>query len=149
MSVLEAIGIGFGLASGALVLVTLVLFLRRAAISGSGGTIRLQVRLSTSVRGRGWSPGLARFVGDELRWYRLFSVFPWPRQVLSRRGLIVRGRRAPEGPERLTMSTDSIILRCQSGPATFEIAMASGTLTGFLSWLEAAAPGEGPPRATS
>ncbi|HEX2772510.1 MAG TPA: DUF2550 family protein, partial [Micromonosporaceae bacterium] len=36
---------------------------------------------------------------------------------------------------------DCIILRCISRHAPVEIAMATSTVTGFLSWLEAAPPG--------
>ena len=137
MRVLEGIGIGVLIVLAVLA----ALFVRRAAFVRAGGTIRLTVRLSTLVDGRGWSPGFARFVGDELRWYRMFSFALRPRRTLSRRGLVVDSQRLPTGPERLALREDWVILRCISHQAPMEIAMARSTVTGFMSWLEAAPPG--------
>lgn len=135
------IGIGF------LCAVALIVgfFLRRQVLARGGG-IEASVRLSTFVSGRGWAPGFARFDGDDLRWYRMFSMWLGPSRTLSRRGLAVVGRRSPEGPERLIMPERWVILRCASGPAAVEIAMAESTVTGFLSWMEAAPPGAASPR---
>ena len=142
MRVLEGIGIGV-----AFVLVTLaVLFLRRALLVRTGGTIRMTVRLSTMMVGRGWSPGFARFDGEELRWYRMFSFALRPRRVLSRRGLVVESRRVPEGAERLALPAGWVIMRCISHQAPLEIAMARSAVTGFLSWIEAGPPGAISPR---
>ncbi|HEY3009970.1 MAG TPA: DUF2550 domain-containing protein [Micromonosporaceae bacterium] len=137
MRVVEGIGIGVLL----LLAVLVALFARRALVARRGGTIKLNFRLSTMIDGRGWSPGFARFTGEELRWYRLFSLAIRPRRVLSRRGLAVESRRAPSGPERLALPPDWVILRCTSHHAPVEIAMTRSTVTGFLSWIEAAPPG--------
>jgi hypothetical protein len=137
MRALEWIGIGVLL----LVVAFAALFVRRTLVAARGGTIKLSLRLTTLVRGRGWSSGFGRFVGDELRWYRLFSFGVRPRRVLSRRGLAVESRRTPSGTERLALPADWVILRCTSHHAPVEIAMARSTVTGFLSWLEAAPPG--------
>ncbi|WBB66723.1 DUF2550 domain-containing protein [Micromonospora sp. WMMD812] len=145
MEIVEGIGIGIAVVLGAL----LILFVRRAFVTRSGGIIRLSVRVSTLLDGRGWSPGFGRFVGDELRWYRMFSFAVRPKRVLSRKGLAVERRRLPEGQERLSMPADWIILRCTSHHAPVEIAMARSTVTGFLSWLEAAPPGAVSPRLAS
>src|SRR5947208_205528 len=116
-------------------------FVRRAVLARGGGTITLSVRLSARLTGRGWAPGFARFGGDELRWYRMFGIGLRPKRVLSRRNLVVTGRRVPEGPELLVMPPGSVILSCTAPVAPIEIAMAGTALTGFLSWLEAAPPG--------
>ncbi|KAB1161629.1 DUF2550 domain-containing protein [Micromonospora sp. DT46] len=145
MEIVEGIGIGVAVILGAL----LILFARRTVVTRSGGIIRLGVRTSTMLDGRGWSPGFGRFVGDELRWYRLFSFAIRPARVLSREGLAVERRRLPEGQERLSMPADWVILRCTSDHAPVEIAMARSTVTGFLSWLEAAPPGAVSPRLAS
>src|SRR5687768_8184106 len=108
MGVLQWIGIGVL----ALFAVLALLYLRRAAISRGGGTIDVSLRLTTFISGRGWSHGLARFAGDELRWYRVFSFSPRPRRVLSRRALTVQSRRRPDGPERLALPADWIVVRC-------------------------------------
>jgi hypothetical protein len=140
MLVLEWIGIG----ALVLLLAVAALFVRRALVARAGGTIKLTVRLSTMLIGRGWSPGFGRFAGDELRWYRMFSFAIRPRRVLFRRDLVVEQRRLPEGAERLALPADWVILRCRSETAPVEIAMASSTVTGFLSWLEASPPGTVP-----
>ncbi|WFE52085.1 MULTISPECIES: DUF2550 domain-containing protein [unclassified Micromonospora] len=145
MEIVEGFGIGVGLILVAL----LILFVRRALVTRSGGIIRLSVRVSTMLDGRGWSPGFGRFADDELRWYRMFSFAIRPKRVLSRKGLAVERRRLPEGQERLSMPADWVILRCTSHHAPVEIAMARSTVTGFLSWLEAAPPGAVSPRVAS
>lgn len=137
MRILEGIGIGVF----ALLLALALLFLRRGIIARGAGTIELSWRLTTMVSGRGWSPGIGRFVGDELRWYRMFSYSVRPRRVLCRRSLVVESRRAPDGPERLALAPDWMVVRCVSDNALIDIAMAESTLTGFLSWIEAVPPG--------
>ena len=136
MEIVEWIGVGVLVLLCALA----VLFVRREVIA-RGGSIELSYRLTTMVTGRGWSPGIARFAGDNLRWYKVFSFSIRPRRTLSRRGLAVQGRRAPNPPERLVLPDDWVVLRCVTGQTPVEIAMAETTLTGFLSWLEAAPPG--------
>ena len=136
MRIIEAIGIAVFI-----VLCSLgVLFLRREVIARGRG-VELNLRLSSRMEGRGWSPGIGRFAGDDLRWYRVFSLSIRPRRVLSRRYLAVVGRRQPTATERLVLPADWIILRCTVRRSTVEVAMAETTLTGFLSWLEAAPPG--------
>jgi Protein of unknown function (DUF2550) len=137
MEALAGVGIGvlivlFGLA---------LLFLRRGLIIRSGGTVELSWRLTNVVAGRGWSPGIGRFAGDELRWYRMFSFSVRPRHTITRQAIALTGRRAPQGPERLTLAPDWVIVRFTCGGADTEIAMAESTLAGFLSWIEAVPPG--------
>jgi hypothetical protein len=138
MLVLEVFGIGIG----ALLLGLFAIFFRQRLLRQHGGTIRLQVRVTSVVPGRGWSTGIGQFVDDELRFHRMFSFGIRPKRVLTRQGLAVENRRLPEGPERLTMPGHWVILRCTSQHAPIEIAMAETTVTGFLSWLEAGPPGQ-------
>lgn len=137
MEIFEGIAVGLLL----LLVALAALFVRRAWVARAGGTIKLNLRLSTMISGRGWSPGFARFDGDDLRWYRMFSLAIRPRRVLSRNGLVVQSRREPSGPEKLALPHDWVILRCTAHRSPVEIAMARSTVTGFLSWLEAAPPG--------
>ncbi|MFI5931493.1 DUF2550 domain-containing protein [Actinoplanes sp. NPDC051494] len=138
MRILEIIGICFG----TLLVVLFAVLLRTRLLMLSGGTIRLQVRVTTLVPGRGWSTGIGRFAGDELRIYRMFSFAFRPKRVLDRRHLGVQQRRLPEGPERLNMPGHWVILLCRQHGEDIEIAMAESTVTGFLSWLEAGPPGQ-------
>ena len=132
---------GIGIAILALLTLLAALFLRRGILARRGGTIEVSVRLSTLVPGRGWSTGLARFSGDELRWYRMFSLSWRPRRVLTRRGLAVVQRRRPDTQEQLVFPAECVVIRCVSGGLDVEMAMARPTLMGFLSWVEAAPPG--------
>jgi len=137
MRILEVVGICFC----ALLALILLFFFRRRLLMGGGGSIRLQVRLSTMVPGRGWSNCLGRFVGDDLRVYRVFTFGFRPKRVLNRRMLVVDARRLPEGAERLTIPGHWVVLTCRSPLEIVEIAMADATVTGFSSWLEAGPPG--------
>jgi hypothetical protein len=138
MQVLEV----FGICVVALLAFLFAIFFRRRLLSVGHGTIRCQVRVSTMIPGRGWSTGLGVFAGDEWRFYRMFSFAFRPKRVLNRASLVVGPGRPPEGPERLTMPSHWVILRCVSGAVEVEIAMAESTVTGFLSWLESAPPGQ-------
>jgi hypothetical protein len=138
MRVLEV----FGICVGALLALLFVIFFRRRLLMVGGGTIRLQVRLTTMVPGRGWATGIGQFAGDELRFHRMFSLAFRPKRVLYRDALTIAEQRRPEGPERLTVPAHWIVLRCSTGEGEIEIAMAESTVTGFLSWLEAAPPGQ-------
>jgi Protein of unknown function (DUF2550) len=141
MRFFEVVGVGVLLVLCGLLLI----FVRREWISRAGGTIDMNMRLSTFVPGRGWAPGLGRFSGDELRWYRVFSFGLRPRRVLVRHGLVVEDRRAPEGQERLAMPAGWVVVRCRgrfSGRSEpVEIALAETAYHGFQSWLESAPPG--------
>jgi Protein of unknown function (DUF2550) len=137
MTVLEDIGI----VVLAVLVGLLLIFFRREIISRHGGTIDMNIRLSTFVPERGWAPGLGRFTDDELRWYRLFSFGVRPRRVFLRHGLVVLGRRAPEGAERLALPTGWVVIRCRGRGTQVELALAESALMGFLSWLESAPPG--------
>lgn len=132
----------FGICVVALLAFLFVIFFRARLLMLGGGTIRLQVRVSTMVPGRGWSTGIGQFVGEELRFHRMFSLAIRPKRVLDRAGLVIQQRRLPEGPERLTMPGHWIVLRLATRGEQVEIAMADSTATGFFSWLEAAPPGQ-------
>jgi hypothetical protein len=141
MDFLEAIGIALGTA----LVLLIVLFVRRLLITRGGGTVEVSVRLYRRRRGRGWALGLARFSGDQLLWYRMFSLAPRPRRVLTRKDINVMSRRDPSGTERVALMDGSVVLECNTDRGPIELAMDNAALTGFLSWLEAAAPGAGYP----
>jgi hypothetical protein len=138
MRVLEV----FGICVVALLALLFAIFFRTRLLMLGGGNIRLQVRVTTMVPGRGWSTGIGQFIGDELRFYRMFSLAFRPKRTLDRSGLVIEERRFPEGPERLAVPGHWIVLRLATRGEELEIAMAETTATGFLSWLEAAPPGQ-------
>jgi len=114
---------------------------RRWVLGRTGGTVELSLRLRQGSHGRGWVLGTGRFVGDDLQWFRVFSLAPRPRRTLSRRDLTVVQRRVPSGPERLSLQAGMVVLECRSDAGAVQLAMGESALTGFLSWLESAAPG--------
>ncbi|MCW7945407.1 secreted/membrane protein [Streptomyces hygroscopicus] len=131
----------------ALVVAGLFVFgLRRRLIQRSGGTfdcsLRWNVPEELDTSGKGWGYGIARYNGDRIEWFRVFSYAPRPRRVLERSAIEVAGRRLPEGEEELALLSDAVILTCLHRGTRLELAMSEDALTGFLAWLEAAPPGQ-------
>ncbi|GAB2952531.1 DUF2550 domain-containing protein [Streptomyces pseudoechinosporeus] len=119
---------------------------RRRVIQRSGGTFDCSLRWNTPEKsdtsGKGWGYGIARYSGDRIEWFRVFSYAPRPRRILERSAIEVAGRRAPEGEEELALLSDAIVLACLHRGTRLELAMSEDALTGFLAWLEAAPPGQ-------
>ncbi|MEU5365530.1 DUF2550 domain-containing protein [Streptomyces sp. NPDC005925] len=131
------------------VLVLLPLFLlglRRRLIQRSGGTFDCSLRWGAPEDGdtssKGWAYGVARYNGDRLEWFRVFSYAPRPRRILERSAIEVAGRRVPESEEELALLADHVVLACLHRGTRLELAMSEDALTGFLAWLEAAPPGQ-------
>lgn len=92
--------------------------------------------------GRGWAYGIAQYEHDRIDWFRIFSYAYRPAAVLTRRDLEVLARREVEGQEELDLFPGWTIVECRFGAGLVELAMSYDALTGFLSWLEAAPPGQ-------
>ncbi len=143
----QAILDSLGLVAVVVVLAFLFLFVRRRLISRDGGTFECSVRTRLPARGsaaataRGWSLGLARYSGDSLEWFRIFSFATRPKHVFDR-GMTVRERRTPHGAEAFSLYSGHVVVsvRLDTG-RTVELAMSQNALMGFLSWTEAAPPG--------
>jgi hypothetical protein len=112
---------------------------RRSLLRRRGATVDLCLR-DQPPRG-GWALGLGRFAGDELEWFRLFSLAPRPRRSLSRSALAVVDRRRPASSEVLSLMTSAVVVACDGPSGPIELAMEESAVTGFLAWLEAAPPG--------
>src|SRR5688572_5927121 len=95
----------------ALVVVGLFVFgLRRRLIQRSGGTFDCSLRWNAPQKpekgeenGKGWCYGIARYSGDRVEWFRVFSYSPRPRRALERSAIEVAGRRTSEGEEELAL----------------------------------------------
>jgi hypothetical protein len=149
MRILEALAICLMV----VIAVLAALFVRRELFARRGGSVEIYMRLGMLVDGRGWAPGFARYSGDELRWYRMFSLSPWPRRVLHRREVTLAGRRTPSPNEQFLVPSDWVVVRLlrpsrevhpdplEADDKLVEIAMSGTVITGFLSWYESAPPG--------
>ena len=135
----------------AVVLGLFVFGLRRRLIQRPGGTFDCSLRVAPpegtedsadTPSGKGWVYGVARYSGDRVEWFRIFSYAPRPRRVLERPLIEVVGRREPRGSEELALLSDAVVLTCEHQGLRLELAMSDDALTGFLAWLEAAPPGQ-------
>lgn len=121
-----------------------LLVVRRRFVSRGAATFDCSLRLPVgldSASWHGWTLGIARYAGDTLEWYRVFSYATRPRRVLARRDLRVVERREPRGAELSVLLSGAVVVRCAGAAGPVELAMGRDTLTGFLSWLESAPPG--------
>ncbi len=131
---------------GALFVIALVavgaLAIRRRLLTRRGGTFDCSLRLRSGSHGKGWTLGVGRYSDDIVEWYRVFSYSPRPRRVFGRRDLEIIERRAPQGAETYALLAGAVVVRCRDGDGFVELAMGNDALTGFLSWLESAPPGD-------
>ena len=118
---------------------------RRRLLARDGGTFECSVRLHTATPGAGWVLGLARYSEDRLEWFRFFSYSARPRRRFVRGSVRVIETRDPEPAEAVTLYDGQRVLvledRRGNEPDRAELAMSTDSLTGLLSWLEAAPPG--------
>ena len=120
----------------------LLLVVRRRVLSRHGGTFELSHRLRPDDEpGRGWLLGLGRYSGDELQWFRVFTLAPRPKRSWNRAGLSYDVAREPVGLERTVLYPDHLVVECLSPQGAVELAMSRESLTGFQSWLESRPPG--------
>jgi hypothetical protein len=88
---------------------------------------------------RGWHSGIARYRGDQFRWYRVSGLRSGPNVVLGRFDTEIVDRRPPRPTE--LHAPGATVLRCRTSGGTYELAMSVDVLTGFSSWLESTPPG--------
>src|ERR1700730_13455174 len=104
-----------------------------------GGTAGI-TRSRPAGGGRGWRQGVIRYGGGEAAFSRLSSLRLWPDRRLSRRGVEIVARRAPRGDEFDIMTDQIVVLELrdttQDRRSGYELALDTGALTAFLSWLE-------------
>ena len=124
--------------------------LRRRWLARDGGLFECSVRLNTTTPGAGWVLGMARYNAEMLEWFRFFSYASRPRKTFLRSEVRVLTSRDPDPVEAVALYAGQRVVELEEqGPGalrgeSWEIAMGGDSLTGFLSWLEAAPPR--PPR---
>ncbi|HET7724933.1 MAG TPA: DUF2550 domain-containing protein [Propionibacteriaceae bacterium] len=133
----------------ALVLVLLWLlwvFGRRRWLGRQGGTFDCSARLATTVTGRGWVLGVARYSGDWLEWHRVFGLSVSPRLRFHRSDTAIVDQRTPTARETLSLYEGQRIISLVGAlpdERPVEIALGAQELTGLMSWFEGAPPGRG------
>ncbi len=142
----------WGVLEGLLILLVLTLLpfvllaARRRWLARSGSLVECSLRLSTrSSRAgspaSGWALGFARYSGEELEWFRVFSLALRPRLRLCRRGTTVVRTRAPDEAEAPRLYRDQrVVVLTDPAGREVDLAMEGSSITGLLSWLEAAPP---------
>ena len=122
----------------------LMLAVRRRWLDRLGGTFDCSLRLRITTPGAGWVLGLA-VIARNPGWFRYFSYSLRPRMVFPRRNVRVLETRMPDPVEAVALNADEKVLRIEMhdghADAKWELAMSEESLTGLLSWLEAAPPG--------
>jgi hypothetical protein len=128
-----------------LVLGLLLLGLRRRWLARQGGTFECSLRLHTATPGSGWALGVGRYNEGRLEWFRFFSYAWRPRKSFPRCEVRVLETRDPDPVEAVALYAEQRVVRFEvaerSDPEQWELAMSPDSLTGLLSWLEAAPPG--------
>jgi hypothetical protein len=127
-----------------LVLSLVLLGVRRRWLNRLGGTFDCSLRLNVTTPGAGWTLGVGRYNEGILEWFRFFSYALRPRKVFQRAEVRVLGTRDPDPVEAVALNADNRILRVEildGVDREWELAMSPESLTGLLSWLEAAPPG--------
>ena len=122
------------------------MFVRRRWLSGRGGVFDCALRVHR--RGIHWNLGMARYEGERLLWYRIFSLDMGPYLELDRKRTTWVGQRAPTEEETMVLFDDHQVVTLAGvdkagGAREYELAMTPGSVTGLMSWLEASPPGIG------
>ncbi len=122
-------------------LVALVLISgRRVQLLRRGGT-PVVLRALPSVPGKGWRHGVLRYREDYLVFFRVSSLRSGPDRRVQRRSLVVLDRRNPDASERDVVPVGATVIRFRDDGGESEVALGSGALTAFLSWVESSPPG--------
>ncbi len=135
--VLESVAAAVAL--GALLLLALVA--RRRWLTRGEATFDMSVRLSGETGGaRGWVLGVARYRGDSLEWFRVFSLALRPKRAYDRRQFEVVSSREPIGAEAYALFAGHLVVEVSAARRPVEVALDRSALTALLAWLEAAPP---------
>jgi len=122
------------------VLLLLGLVVRRRWLSHGEATFDMSVRLRPSDGARGWTLGIARYRGDSLEWFRIFSLALRPKQSFSRQRFEVVASWEPTGAEAYALFAGHLVVEGRESLKPVEVALDPADLTALLAWLEAAPP---------
>ena len=97
-----------------LVLVAAGIAGRRFLLERGGGTVECGLRKEKGS----WRLGVARYRGEELRWYGIFGLSVRPDEVFPRRDLAVVSRRPLTEAEAASLGPGMIVVECRLGEDT-------------------------------
>lgn len=128
----------------ALVLLPFVLlYLRRRWLTGQGGLFDCAYQLTEKSPGTGWVLGMARYRGENLEWFRAFSLSVRPKKVFPRVVMAYVHQRPPAGLESIALFEGATIVTLKdrvSGDLA-SLSMSRDEVLALMSWLESAPPG--------
>jgi hypothetical protein len=99
---------------------------RRFLLERGGGTVECGLRRQNGS----WRLGVARYRGEELRWYGIFGLSVRPDEAFPRRDLAVVSRRAPTEAEAASLGPGMIIVECRLSEDTSQLPAAPGSGSG-------------------
>jgi Protein of unknown function (DUF2550) len=112
---------------------------RRFLLERGGGTVECGLRRQNGS----WRLGVARYRGEELRWYGIFGLSVRPDEVFPRRDLTLVSRRLPTEAEAASLGPGMIVVECRLGEDTSQLGSGSGGGGPGASDRQAAASGPG------
>jgi len=95
---------------------------RRFLLERGGGTVECGLRRQNGS----WRLGVARYRGEELRWYGIFGLSVRPDEIFPRRDLTVVSRRLPTEAEAASLGPGMIVVECRLGEDTSQLGSGSG-----------------------
>lgn len=116
------------------------LVLRRRQLSRGSGAFELSLHRPGSEDGRGWQLGLGRYRGDQLQYFRIFSL-AGPKRSWDRRFTQFEGQRPATEFERMALYPGHVVCTVIAPEGEVQLAMSEHALMAFQSWLEARPPG--------
>jgi hypothetical protein len=117
------------------VLVLSLLIARQRFMLRSVGGIAVAVRHGTR-----WQYGVARYLGEDLQWFRIWGVGTRPTRSLHRSELKVLSSRSATANDQAQLPADAVIVECEDAGGPITLGLAESAYTGFVSWLESSAP---------
>ncbi len=91
---------------------------RRFLLERGGGTVECGLRKENGS----WRLGVARYRGEELRWYGIFGLSVRPDEVFPRRDLAVVSRRTPTEAEAASLGPGMIVVVFRFGEDATQLA---------------------------
>ena len=131
-----------------LIVVPLVfLYLRRRWLTGQGGAFDCAMRRVGEDPTFRWYLGMGRYRGEELQWFRSFSLSLRPALRLRRGRIHASAAKEPSRADAFLLYDNSCVLtvRETTSGRSYYFGVEHDVATALMSWMEAAPPGLYPP----